>query len=461
MHYIRLLSRPTVQDTQGRRHLKLVLSITTDLYDAYLSPKKPVELCVFGRPSLIESKPKASDPFVDLTKGAHPKWTAGMRVLKLNLSLPPGMHIQEFSVRPVDEDLTLYDVGELFDGQRGLILPVYAGFPGARSECAPTGEHEIVYRSMSLSEDGSPFGIEEDLGESMARHIWDGGLAALSLFINYASLQDNGQFKKMSYIAELVRLCHPMNMVELGCGVGTLGIGIAQFLSEMDESYKGSQHRVLLTDLPDAAARANANIARYRSRGAKGGDPERDTGVKFEALDWANGRRGAFGPELSRQAWDLVLVSDCTYNADTLPALVETLDAIHAHSARLKEGWGAPDRGTMVFLATKPRHESEGVVFKMLEMNGWEILEMDTQALPHLDQVPQAFEAYLLTKDPESDDEVLAGEEDEDEDEDEDQDEDEDMDDHNKDDKDDGDNVDDVDDENDTEHKPVGSGSYC
>ena len=159
------------------------------------------------------------------------------------------------------------------------------------------------------------------------------GSIALTAYVNKVlSLE----VKELSSQIELVDSTEfkKLRVLELGCGCGIVGISIAQTIPGCD---------VLLTDMPEAKEIAERNIAAMT--------PATSSSVGFSTLDWE-----APLPEWANQAVDIVIVSECTYNTDTIPALVKTLTDIMSAS---------PDG--LVLLSTKVRHPSERVFFEMME----------------------------------------------------------------------------------------------
>jgi predicted nicotinamide N-methyase len=124
-----------------------------------------------------------------------------------------------------------------------------------------------------------------------------------------------------------------VQVVELGAGCGIVGIALATMLANCE---------ILLTDLPEVSEIVTRNINEA--------SPKSSASIKFQTLDWDEPM-----PNLTQGPIDLILVSDCTYNADSLPALVSVL-------GRLVRG----SPGAMVLVALKRRHESEAVFFDLM-----------------------------------------------------------------------------------------------
>ena len=148
------------------------------------------------------------------------------------------------------------------------------------------------------------------------------------------------------------------HVLELGAGCGIAGLAVAHLVPSA---------QVLLTDLPEAMDVLAANIA--LASPAPGATLERCV------LEW--GAEMLPDAAATRRAFDLVLVADCTYNADSLPALVRTLSGLLARS-------DAP----VVLVGMKVRHASERAFFGLMEEAGLRIAWRDEVVLPRGANVP-------------------------------------------------------------------------
>ncbi|KAL2022429.1 hypothetical protein VTK56DRAFT_5258 [Thermocarpiscus australiensis] len=391
MHYIRLLRPPAIQaDRREPSLLKIVLTITTDLGDSFLSPREPVHLAVIGAYTERKSGKEELIP-VNLTHNSNaPRWQAGMRVLKLEVPLP-SQPIETIQIRPSSRQLTALSMSDIYPGKQGLIMAAYADI----TPQGDAGTSYVGFRSLRLPTSGDvaasqPLQIEEDIGESIARHIWDAGIVTVSLVADICLYKSSSSAETTLPLLRSIlhRQDRPLNILELGCGVGVLGIGMARILSSMKPERATSC--ILMTDLHEAEERARANIAR-QARGLA----DASTEVDFEALDWEDGKHGAFGKKVQSRAWDLVVLSDCIYNADMLPLLIKTLSAIHSHSARQSAESEEPVK-TDVFLTTKPRHHSEKILMDLMSADGWLVRERTSVPLPVIDGEGQSVEMYLF-----------------------------------------------------------------
>lgn len=139
-----------------------------------------------------------------------------------------------------------------------------------------------------------------------------------------------------------------LRAIELGAGCGLVGLALAKILPGVE---------VLLTDLVEAEEITNRNISSAVIK--------KPTKVSFEVLDWTQPLTNS----ASNRQFDLVLIADCTYNADFIPALVSTLVALMIAS---------PD--ALVVVATKTRHSSEAVFFELMRTARFKVIE-ETHAL--------------------------------------------------------------------------------
>ena len=124
------------------------------------------------------------------------------------------------------------------------------------------------------------------------------------------------------------------SVLELGSGCGIVGIALAQ-------SYPNCN--VLLTDLPEAMDILGLNI--HRSK------PAKTVTLAHSVLDWEK----PIPVAIQRTTFDLVLVSDCTYNSDSIPALVDVLSEIASTSPNV-----------IVVVSLKIRHPSESIFFELM-----------------------------------------------------------------------------------------------
>lgn len=392
--------------------LDLVFTITTDLGDSFLYPDEPVNLTIHAEiPNNSDSKKK---DLVNLPLGTEKlQWRSGMRVAKPSVDIsrlvqqiPTSkskiaicISTEQFSARSVSEILATTNIPEE-DEQAGQIMPVWFTLNHDESEI------EVSTRRLYLSgtsEQEDYVELEEEIGESIARHIWDAGVIAFCAIAEswMLPMPTDTEPSGLKALKKLFAGPKPINVLELGCGVGILGGGLSAVIPRM-RPPPSRRCTILMTDLEEAESRTRSNMSRLlQTRKAKSGSSP-PVKLLYENLDWEEGRKGEFDFEAQNHRWDLVMLSDCTYNVDMLPALVETLSALHAanmaHAAASSSSSGEQPQSTKVFLATKPRHTSEEALFDLLSSEGWAELHRQTLPLPVLGAEMQSVELYLYEK---------------------------------------------------------------
>lgn len=392
--------------------LDLVFTITTDLGDSFLYPDEPIDLTIHAEIS-SDSESKKKD-LVNLSQGTEKlQWRSGMRVAKPSVDISRLMQqvsnsknkvalcisTEKFSAHGVSDILATTFVSK--EGEPdGQIMPVWITLSHDEAEV------EVSTRRLYLpgtSEQEDYVELEEEIGESIARHIWDAGVIAFCAITEswMLPMPTDTEPSGLKALKKLFAGPKPINALELGCGVGILGGGLSAVIPKM-RPPPSRRCTILMTDLEEAESRTRSNMSRLLQvrKGKSSSSPP--VKLLYENLDWEQGRKGMFGPETQSHRWDLVMLSDCTYNVDMLPALVETLSALHAsnmaHAAASSTSPGEQTQSTKVFLATKPRHASEEALFDLLSQEGWTELHKQTLPLPVLGAETQSVDLYLYEK---------------------------------------------------------------
>jgi len=181
-------------------------------------------------------------------------------------------------------------------------------------------------------------------------HNRDGGLGMVACLKDFTSTQLDATVP--SQIARLLSAQNSaqLRVLELGCGCGMVGIALAQMRPRCD---------IFLTDLPEAMGILELNISVAQ--------PAEGSRLTSTTLDWYDD----IPSQIREAAFDVILVSECTYNSDSLPALVKTLSSLVITSTEAR-----------VILSTKVRHSSEAVFFKMMSAAGFIELEHSSIELP-------------------------------------------------------------------------------
>ncbi|CAG9999260.1 unnamed protein product [Clonostachys byssicola] len=398
MHYIRCLSSPKLSPSGKNTQLEVVFTITTDLGDSFLSPKEPIELEAI----LHVTAGKKDSKTLPLSQKGQLVWKRGQRIAKPVFLLPAivtqiiaaglGVQVQIRASRAISADRASLILSEEASGSRGAGLGLVMSVWLTLSPKSKDGQRHSTRKLGLGAAGGTPMTIEmeEELGESIARHIWDAGVVALCALSStvFSPASATSQAPCVRAVGKLLTKPDSLNVLELGCGVGVLGVGLGALCSKVrPEASKDSF--VLMTDLEEAETQAKLNMEHLPSG--------QTAALAYENLDWEEGRRGIFGTQTKARRWDLVMLSDCTYNVDMLPALVETLSALHA-SNRAHSGDTAEEWTSRVFLATKPRHPSEKALFDLMAQHGWQKAAEQVIPLPVLGSDPESVELYLFER---------------------------------------------------------------
>ncbi|KAK5625289.1 hypothetical protein RRF57_001005 [Xylaria bambusicola] len=416
MHYIRLLRPAKILSSTKGLVISILFTITTDLGDSFLCPEDgSIDLiAAVGDPAA--GPVGSSAALLREAKTCRYKWKTGMRVLDANFALAPGLKKElvncRFSIYPVQQRprktstlLGALHVGDVLPWRvdsnptlkMGVVMPATFEFVdgicstvsirtlglGMRRSAREGGEND---ESLNLQ-------FEEDIGESIARHIWDAGVVTSAYLADACSSPES-----IRQVLPIKR--DTFNVLELGSGVGILGITIASILPEaaVAQEQRLRNARVLLTDLEEAEERARSNIAKAEAVLAIDHAEGANVNIEYENLDWDEGLEGRFGSLVSATPWDLIALSDCTYNVDSLPALVGTLSALHhLKEHHLDQENNGPVKSS-VLLATKPRHSSEEALFELLDDQSWTYRVVKDIPLPKIGEEDEVVQVYLLQK---------------------------------------------------------------
>jgi len=134
--------------------------------------------------------------------------------------------------------------------------------------------------------------LYEELSGEIARHLWDAGIIVNNL--------SKAQFIKFLFGEDAAEKSEAKSKIlELGTGIGL----VSAHLSKMFTKSK-----ILATDLADAEEICKLNIILN----------EVQDNVKFSELDWEEDSPAV-------EEWDLIVITDCTYNSLYYDALLNVL----------------------------------------------------------------------------------------------------------------------------------------
>jgi len=318
MHYIKFFKLPTLVNRDKKSSttpVKTTIAVTTDLGDDFFPNSLELKFEVLGFGKVIQSS-------------TH-QWKPGMRALPVEFPLAKRSPTCRLRVSASESEYATS-----FDLSNGIlvtpcVMPVVSGIfnTGGPGDIRDTD----VERVIPLLE--SPeLRIYEATGDSIARHIWDGSVAFSGL-IDRATIGKSGVpfLDKTLFEAGSTS---SLRVIELGAGVGLAGLTLAHLMPRA---------HVLLTDVPE--------VEQLLARSIIANDMNVET-VGFDVLDWEQ----PITPRFKQHEFDLILVSECTYNEDSIPALVGVISNLAEFSPQ-----------ATILVATKQRHENERVFYDLMK----------------------------------------------------------------------------------------------
>ncbi|KAJ5543228.1 hypothetical protein N7535_005657 [Penicillium sp. DV-2018c] len=357
VYYVRFLKTPKVQQQKGSFIISTLICITTDLGDSFLAEDVDLVLTARGESSRVAFERPA-------------KWQASNRELAITLGPLPPLLAQQSMVLTVQVPHP-----QDYIPPQGPTIPLVVAATSAPFGPQPTPAEKLILRRIQYSSgDTRSIEIWEETGNSIARHIWDAGLATVAYIhktlvgrgktTSEESNNDTGsQILALKQVLTTSRNT-PLQVVELGAGCGIVGIALAQILPNCS---------VLLTDLPEVREIITRNI--------NAAQPATTSSLRYQDLDWDDPPGN-----LCSMPIDLILVSDCTYNSDSLPALVSALDRLIRTSPE-----------AIILVALKRRHDSETVFFELMESAGF-AAEKDSLLIPSQHDEEDEIEFYCYSR---------------------------------------------------------------
>lgn len=311
---------------RGSVLLKAVVTVTTDLGETFY--QDPLDL-------IVSLRSPEDDGDIYLRKRLA--WPAGARSVPITFDLsrqdidwPACVHVAVRNLKPA-----------------GFLSPFVDIWSAPLNPAKGQFETGRRVERRFLPGNNRPVVLLEDAGDSIARHLWDGSQALAQHIDESTSLQNSETLPLLEYV--LVSATYRrLHVLELGCGCGTVGLSLAQTIPDCS---------VWLTDLPEVAELVTANMNRAV--------PSISSNIRFEPLDWCQ----PLPASLQSRKNDLIIVSECTYNTDTLEALVGVLVQLLVRSPK-----------AVIIVATKTRHDSEASFFTLMKNAG--IIEEGSMRLP-------------------------------------------------------------------------------
>ena len=269
------------------------------------------------------------------------QWHEYDREVKIELNVPAKFKEGRVVVTPVNPGASSKD-GEFLRQFLGEDITHLIGIETEEFALDTLARQDTVYRMFSLR--GQPLRIAEQSGETIIRHVWDAGimLSAALTCRSLSALPDELQ----DFVSTAMNTSKMMRILEVGCGVGILGVSIAAALP---------QCQVIMTDLSDAKPLVEQNIQLNLQQ-----FPHLQRNTQFRELDWETNPY----PEWTvTENFDLIVMADVTYNTATFIALADTLEHLLRHGSK----------GSKVICCGKRRHDEEEGFWKLVRKRGFTV----------------------------------------------------------------------------------------
>lgn len=159
VHYIRFLKAPKLHNVGGSRALvKALITITTDLGDDFL----PCDLAL--KAGLIQGDSNTSE----LIQCRNVLWRSGMRVLWIEVAgeqISSASRLQVIGARSCEKE-------QFSDSIAFKRIPFVIGCSSSIVDPLRDAEHCGRSERNLLLQPGNCLRVDEDIGESIARHVW-------------------------------------------------------------------------------------------------------------------------------------------------------------------------------------------------------------------------------------------------------------------------------------------------
>lgn len=331
VHYIRFMSPPRVSvGPKKTLDIHAVLALTTDLYDSFFPEDILLHVRVVG-----ETENTRSLVQQDFT------WKAQARVLKFSVQCSTKFASEKVRIHVAASQRAI--------PSNTLLSPLLDVWSAAFELTDEKRARSMVMRRIELPH-VPPVCIWEEIGESMARHVWDASLGFLLYFNQNIGIEPAKRTQFCQKVFKRTNSSRPLQVIELGAGCGFVGIAMAQTVAS----------NVLLTDLKDASSILAYNI--------ENATPLPVSSLRAEVLDWEEKASDSFTTK-----YDVLLVSDCIYNPDSTPHLVDCLHRLTRKSPN-----------AMILIGFKRRHTADDLFFQLMQQRKFEVIETSNINTPHI-----------------------------------------------------------------------------
>ncbi|KAG6907137.1 hypothetical protein DXG01_010356 [Tephrocybe rancida] len=228
-----------------------------------------------------------------------------------------------------------------------MSMPILFG-PRASKKGPKQEQVQRVYRLRPKLEDyaGVALKITEQTSFDLDKKVWDSGIGLSSWLVRLE--QSTHTEELLSKVEEVLFSTKPRNILELGTGIGIVGITLAALRSTRLTSAAGLQDRIVTTDLDSAIPLIKHNIEANAAH-------LQNVRVEAAVLDWDDATLPDYVSEYP-DGFDAIIMADVTYNTASFPSLVATLSRL------LKLGKKPP----LVILGYKERDATERTLWSLV-----------------------------------------------------------------------------------------------
>jgi hypothetical protein len=270
------------------------------------------------------------------------EWRDTDREVKVELPVPSNFHQGKLILRPLH--LPSSPEAEFLSRYIGGRTSHIVGVETQSFTITQLARQDTVYRTFTLST--GPLRIAEQAGETIIRHVWDAGIILSAMFTYHSLLSLPAELRELISGVMGNRHTTPVRVLELGSGVGILGISLAATFPHL---------RVTMTDLADAESLIADNIILNSDQ-----FPTLHHHVSFRELDWET---RPFPEWTVQDRFEVIVMADVTYNTATFAPLAGTLEHL------LRTG----SKGAKVVCCGKRRHDEEEEFWRIIKNMGFKL----------------------------------------------------------------------------------------
>ncbi|KAF8074692.1 putative methyltransferase-domain-containing protein [Lyophyllum atratum] len=288
-------------------------------------------------------------------------WRQATAYKEIPVPLPPGVRdgqawclVLGTRTTASKDDFSAIDLHRVDVGQVVLpvmSMPIQVG-PRAPRKGPKQEQIERVYRLRPRTEDDAEVALRltEQTSFDLDKKVWDSGVGLSSWLVGLEQSADTegalAELKNAIFSEE------SRNILELGAGMGIVGLSLAALRSTSMQPSTGVGDRIIMTDLDSAMPLLEQNIATNAVH-------LQSTHLEAAVLDWDADALPEYIEDFP-DGFDAIIMADVTYNTSSFPSLVNTLSKL------VQLGSKPP----LVVLGYKERDAAERTLWDLVEEIG-------------------------------------------------------------------------------------------